>query len=93
MTGSNGKIDLVKLLTAIKHSLRDFIKWCEQLNDEEKLYGQVLEIQQLVTEKTEQLHTYEQVMKNQNVIIDHLETENKDLDLKIFNSNVIFYLN
>uniref|UniRef100_A0A2S2QV13 HAUS augmin-like complex subunit 6 N-terminal domain-containing protein n=1 Tax=Sipha flava TaxID=143950 RepID=A0A2S2QV13_9HEMI len=82
--GNYGNIDLVKLLTIIKSSLKDHISWCEQINDEQTIDDNILEVQKSVVEMSEMMQCYKILLQQQNNVIENLEIENHKLDVEIF---------
>lgn len=87
--GNDEKLDLVKLLTTIKTILNDHINWCEQLKGDEEINDNLLKVRQSILDTTEQLQSYEQIMKTLNNIIDKLNIENQDLEKKVYSSKLI----
>ncbi|XP_015380561.1 PREDICTED: uncharacterized protein LOC107174212 [Diuraphis noxia] len=89
---SYGKVDLVIFLKTIKNTLKSYINWCEQLNDDGKLNIMVKESQQSVIEMTDQILSYEKHIKALNNIVDHLKIENQVLYKEVFTSKSLVNL-
>lgn len=93
MIGNDEKVDLVKLLRTIKNILNNNMNWCEQLKGEEEINDNILKLQQSVCCMTEQLQSYEQLIKTLNNTVDNLKIKNQDLETEVFSSKLIFYFN
>lgn len=87
--GNYGNVDLVKLLTVIKSTIRNHINWCEQINDEQTINDNILEVQKLVKDISDMIQCYKILLEQQNNVIENLQTENQKLDEEIFTSKLL----